>query len=157
LERRVGEVARQGTGRRVLEIGSGRQDLGTDRYSMARLFPTDTFLQSDVNPDYGHQVVDVTSMTFTEEFDVVLCLSVLEHLADPAAAVARIHAAIRPGGVAVISTPFGFPNHDEPADYWRFTEHGLRRLTAAFDEVTVRCRGARRLPFTVMCVARKVG
>ena len=38
------------------------------------------FVQSDLNPDYGHLVVDVTSMDFDSEYDAILCISVLEHV-----------------------------------------------------------------------------
>jgi SAM-dependent methyltransferase len=38
-------------------------------------------------------------------FDVVLLISVLEHLADPAAALARTRRLLRPGGVLLINVP----------------------------------------------------
>lgn len=38
-------------------------------------------------------------------FDTVLCLDVLEHLVDPWSVVARLHEAMRPGGVLVASIP----------------------------------------------------
>jgi 2-polyprenyl-3-methyl-5-hydroxy-6-metoxy-1,4-benzoquinol methylase len=38
-------------------------------------------------------------------FDTILALDVLEHLVDPWAAVARLHAALKPGGIIVASIP----------------------------------------------------
>lgn len=38
-------------------------------------------------------------------FDTILCLDVLEHLADPWAMVARLHAMLAPGGAIVASVP----------------------------------------------------
>lgn len=38
-------------------------------------------------------------------FDVVVCADILEHLADPAAALATVAALCRPGGAVVISVP----------------------------------------------------
>lgn len=38
-------------------------------------------------------------------FDTILCLDVLEHLYDPWAVVARLHKALSPGGVMIISVP----------------------------------------------------
>ncbi|HEX5365469.1 MAG TPA: methyltransferase domain-containing protein [Acidimicrobiales bacterium] len=141
---------------RILEIGSGRQDMGEDAYSFRRLFDGgNEFVQSDLDPAYGHLVVDVTTMDFVEEWDVILCVSVLEHVPDFTAAVGRIHRALRPGGRAVVVAPMCFPYHDEPHDYWRFTAHGLRHVLAGFDAVDVRSRGPRRLPFTSLAVARK--
>jgi SAM-dependent methyltransferase len=35
---------------------------------------------------------------------------------------------LRPGGSLVLTSPFTWHLHDEPHDYWRFTEFGLRLL-----------------------------
>lgn len=151
LEREVRALAARHPGADVLEIGSGRQDLGTEAYSMRSAFPgAASFVMSDVNPAFGHRVVDVTSMDIEEEFDVILCLSVLEHVPSFLEVPARLYRALRPGGVAMVSTPMCFPYHDEPADFWRLTEHGMRAAMAPFDHVDVRHRGPRRLPFTVV-------
>ena len=151
LDKEVRTLARQHQGADVLEIGSGRQDLGTEAYSMRTAFTgAKQFVQSDVNPEFGHRVVDLTTMEIDQEFDVILCLSVLEHLPSFLDAPARLHRALRPGGVLMVSTPMCFPYHDEPADYWRLTEHGMRVALAPFDRVEVRHRGFRRLPFTVV-------
>lgn len=40
-----------------------------------------------------------------EGFDLILALDVLEHLVDPWRMVARLHAALRPGGTLLISVP----------------------------------------------------
>jgi SAM-dependent methyltransferase len=141
---------------KVLELGSGRLDWGPDAYSMRSVFDSSNeFIQSDVVPEYGHLVVDATTMDFDCEFDVILCSNVLEHVRDFDTAVERIHRALKPGGRAVINVPFLFPYHDEPHDFWRFTEHALVRMLADFSAVDVKHRGYRRLPFTLFVVATK--
>jgi hypothetical protein len=40
-----------------------------------------------------------------ESFDAVVCWNVLEHLRDPEAAVRRLAAAVRPGGILVLACP----------------------------------------------------
>ncbi len=155
VEAQFTEIAAGLDGARILEIGSGRQDLGTDAYSFKPLFAGNDFVQSDANPAYGHLVVDVTDMPFSEEWDLILCVSVLEHVPDFGAAVAGIHRSLRPGGRAAIVAPMCFPYHDEPADYWRFTEHGVRHMLADFAAVDLRSRGPRRLPFTSLAVATR--
>jgi SAM-dependent methyltransferase len=94
-------------------------------------------------------------MDFEEAFDMILCLYVLEHVYELEDAVRGIHRALKPGGTAVIAVPHLYPYHDEPHDYWRFTEHSLRRLLAPFGALEVRRRGPRRLPLALLAVARK--
>jgi SAM-dependent methyltransferase len=156
VNRQVAHFAETVHESKILELGSGRRDLGPDAYSMRSLFdPSNEFVQSDVVPAYGHAIVDATTMKFDREFDVILCSSVLEHVYDCRAAIARIHRALKPGGRAVISVPHLFPYHDEPEDFWRFTEYGLRRMLNEFSLVDVKHRGPRRLPFTLFVVATK--
>jgi SAM-dependent methyltransferase len=61
-------------------------------------------------------------------FDVVLCTQVLEHSDDPAQAVRELWRVTRPGGRVLASTHGVQVYHPSPADYWRWTHEGLRRL-----------------------------
>jgi SAM-dependent methyltransferase len=60
--------------------------------------------------------------------DVVICEQVLEHVENPLRAAQTLYDLCRPGGYAVVSTPFLIRVHPNPGDYWRFTEDGLRIL-----------------------------
>jgi SAM-dependent methyltransferase len=156
LAKRIAEVAPELAERRVLEIGSGRHDYGPDAYSLKHKFPASCdFVQSDFNPEYGHLVVDVTTMDFDEEFDAILCMSVLEHVDRFWEAIPRMHRALKKGGRLILSVPMNFPYHDEPADYYRFTAHGVKFLLRDFSDVQISYRGPRRLPFTVFAIAEK--
>ena len=156
LANRIAEVAPSLANGRVLEIGSGRHDYGADAYSLKQQFPaTCDFVQSDFNAEFGHLVVDVTTMDFDAEFDAILCMSVLEHVDRFWDAIPRMQRALKPGGRLILSVPMSFPYHDEPADYYRFTTHGVRYLLRDFTDVQIRYRGPRRLPFTVFAVATK--
>ena len=80
---------------------------------------------------------------------------VLEHVYDVAAAVDGLRRALRPGGRVVMAVPHMYPYHDEPIDFWRFTEHSLRRLCAPFSSVELRHKGVRRFPKGLLAVATK--
>lgn len=92
----------------------------------------------------------------------VLCISVLEHVLDPFAAVKEIFRVLRPGGIAIVSTPFLISYHGKSrrnvnpmfecgcdwqndsshsgyGDFWRFTHEGLALMfvKAGFSKVDV--------------------
>jgi SAM-dependent methyltransferase len=158
VRRNLEELARGVAGKRILEIGSGRHDLGQDAFSFRGLFDrSNEFVQSDVAPEFGHEVVDVRTMDFEEAFDIILCLYVLEHVFELDDAVRSIHRALTPGGVVVIAVPHLYPYHDEPTDYWRFTEHTLRELLAPFDTIQIKARGFRKMPLALLAIAKKQG
>jgi SAM-dependent methyltransferase len=84
---------------------------------------------------------DAASLPFlADTFDTVMLLDVVEHLSRPEDAFAGACRVLRKGGRLLITVPFSYPMHDQPHDYQRFTEHGLRyRLgQAGFDCVEVR-------------------
>jgi SAM-dependent methyltransferase len=156
-DRCVREFAADVHGKKILEVGSGKKYKGRDYYSVRQHFDdSNTFIQSDIFPEFGHRIVDVTAMTEADEFDVILCLNVLEHVFDFRPAFANLHRALRPGGTLVVFVPVFYPLHDEPHDYWRYTEHALCRLLSDFAEVTFRRRGlVRQFPFAYYIEATK--
>jgi len=60
--------------------------------------------------------------------DAVLLIDVLEHINDPGSVFSESSRVLKKGGCLVMQVPFLYPLHDEPRDYFRFTEHGFRML-----------------------------
>ena len=142
--------------RRILELGSGPLVSGEYKYSYKYLFDdSNEFIQSDIVEEYGHMVVDVTNMNFEAEFDIIICTNVLEHVFDFQKAIFNIHRALKPSGVALIFVPGFYPLHDEPYDYWRFTEHSIRKLLNNFTQVVIKHYGLREYPFAYYIEAIK--
>jgi SAM-dependent methyltransferase len=65
-----------------------------------------------------------------QSLDGILCTEVLEHVPDPLAVWREFYRVLRPGGKVLLSTPMYWPGHEEPYDFYRYPEFGLRRLLA---------------------------
>lgn len=66
-----------------------------------------------------------------DSFDSLLCTEVLEHLEEPSRAIAECRRVLKPGGCALFTSPFIWHLHEEPRDFFRYSEHGLRHLFTA--------------------------
>jgi len=62
--------------------------------------------------------------------DSILCTEVLEHVRNPLAVWREFNRLLRPGGKVLLATPMYWPGHEEPYDYYRYPEFGLRWLAA---------------------------
>lgn len=70
-------------------------------------------------------ILDATALGVgTGSVDTVVCVSVLEHVLDQAAAFSEIGRVVRPGGRLLLTVPFAYPIHDR-IDFWRFTDQSL--------------------------------
>ena len=104
------KVSKYATAERVLEIGAyGNQAYG-------RFFSNKVGL--DIRPGPGVDVVgSVYELPFQEgEFDMVLCMVVMEHLEDPKQAILEMKRVLKPRGKILVSVPFMFPMHDTTGD-----------------------------------------
>ncbi|UUY02948.1 class I SAM-dependent methyltransferase [Svornostia abyssi] len=91
--------------------------------------------ENAANPD-ATIVGDLTdpSTLPAETFDCIICTQTLPVIWDVRSALASLHAALRPGGVLLVTVP-GItraltPDRDHWGDWWRFTSSSLRRLAA---------------------------
>jgi SAM-dependent methyltransferase len=66
----------------------------------------------------------------TGSADTLMLADVLEHIYRPQALLAEMHRVLRPGGVALLNTPFMYWVHEAPHDYFRYTPHALQRMAA---------------------------
>jgi SAM-dependent methyltransferase len=63
-----------------------------------------------------------------ERFDTVLLTDVLAHVARPSVLVSELGRVLRPAGTLLVATPFLYWLNEQPHDYYRYTEFGLRHL-----------------------------
>jgi len=69
-----------------------------------------------------------------ESFDLVISTEMLEHVKDWKGAIRAMKHILKPEGYLVLSTRTpGFPLHNYPDDYWRFTLDDMKRTFSDFD------------------------
>lgn len=120
------EEVRRGHGV-VMNLGSG----------VHKLYANPNLLNLDIA---RHENVDVVGDGMALPLadgvlDGVVLDAVLEHVPDPWRVAAEAHRVLKPGGFVLAHAPFLYPYHGAPHDYFRYTDEGLRRVFAAFEEV----------------------
>lgn len=117
----------------ILEIGS--RDYGTTA-NLRDLFPGEMYIGIDMQAGKGvDRVLDLTipfekidAVLEGRRFGAIICLSVLEHCAQPFLMAANITKLLHSGGTLYVSVPFSWKFHGYPSDYWRFTHEGVKKL-----------------------------
>ena len=61
-------------------------------------------------------------------FDNIIALEVLEHVEELDDLMFEINRALKKDGFFVASIPFGWPEHEKPFDFRRFTTFGIEKL-----------------------------
>lgn len=117
----------------VLEIGARSEPFQWWRDFRQQLdVPAEAWTGLDVAAGHGVDVVhDLTRpapLDLLDAFAVVICAEVLEHVERPRVAARTMYSMLRPGGRLIVTTPFAFPVHNFPDDYWRFTPSGMRSV-----------------------------
>ncbi len=115
----------------VLEIGS--RIASPNGKSKRSLFPNAaSYTGFDYYPDSNTDVVGdahkLSSYFGDRKFDAVFSLVVLEHLAMPWVVAMEINKVLRMGGITFHETPFAWPAHARPWDFWRCSDEGLKVL-----------------------------
>lgn len=118
------EIIENLDGKRVLDLGCGKKPY-------FQLFKESNYIGLDLpNKNvfadiYGNALF----LPFKDNvFDVVLCSQVLEHINEVELALNEIFRVLKKGGHLILTVPFIWGIHDEPNDYFRFTNYGLRHL-----------------------------
>ena len=140
LARHVEGIAHGLSGSIVVDVGCGESPYR----SMLSGFAHYIGLDFPGRPDSGSRpdvLADALALPLRAgSVDAVVCTEVIEHVVEPATLLAEAHRVLKTGGSLLLSAPFTWHLHDEPHDYWRFTEYGLRLLCerAGFRVASVR-------------------
>jgi len=63
-----------------------------------------------------------------EQFDTILVTDVLEHISNPDMLWSEMSRILKPKGKIIVGVPFFYWIHEEPYDYYRYTEYRLRKF-----------------------------
>ena len=123
----------------VLDVGKSMRDY----YEKLTVGSAKTLDINDFG-DYPDILGDICSpfpVSYSNQFNAVIALAILEHVYDPQAAVNVIQSILKPGGTAYLYVPFLFRYHGPPdlsfQDYQRFSRDGFAYLLRDFDSVTL--------------------
>lgn len=75
--------------------------------------------------------------------DLVILTEVLEHLKEPQKILFEANRILKKDGYLILTTPFAWPLHEAPIDYFRYTKYGLLYLLekANFTDIKISPRG----------------
>ena len=116
-------------GARVLDAGAGEARHAL-LFSAQRYTPVDLGIGDDTwNYRNLSAIADLTALPFaSSSFDAAINVVTLEHIAEPAAALAEIARVLAPGAPLLIVAPHQWEVHQAPHDYFRYTRYGLRYM-----------------------------
>ncbi len=137
-----------------LEVGAGRGSIA--RWLSHRVAPTGSVVAADIDPRFLTDMpenVEVRSLDVREDdvevghYDLVHCRALLMHLPDPAAALARLVDALRPGGLLLAEEgDFGLYHYAGHPGAEALNEIASRTLEAMTEAGIFNAYFGRRLP-----------
>jgi len=115
---------------KLLDLGCGH----VPYYEMYKFCTTETVCVDWENTLHRNKlldaVVDINKPLpiKSDSFDTVLLMDVLEHVAHPFELIAEISRVLRPGGKLIVGVPFFYWLHEQPHDFFRYTEFALEYM-----------------------------
>jgi len=116
--------------------GSVVLDAGAGECRYAALFSHCAYISVDFakgDPQWDYKRLSVVgNLLFlpikNNSVNVVICTQTLEHVNEPAILLKEIFRVMRPGAQLYLTAPLGWPIHQPPYDFFRFTYYGLEHI-----------------------------
>lgn len=114
-------------GARVLDAGAG--SCPYQKHFQHVQYEAADFCELDRSYAAMSYVCDLSSIPVEDErYDLVLCTQVLEHVPDPPKVLREFNRILKPGGTLWLSAPMYYEEHDQPYDFFRYTQYSFRYL-----------------------------
>lgn len=114
----------------LLDLGCGAAPL----YGMYNIYCESVTCSDWQNTPHNNDYVDIycnltERLPFeNEQFDTIILSDVLEHIPTAEALLMEMNRILSKGGHAIINVPFYYWIHEQPYDYYRYTEFALKRF-----------------------------
>jgi SAM-dependent methyltransferase len=118
---------------RLLDLGCGRVPL----FDAYKDFVTDNICVDWGNSLHRNEHLDLEcdltkALPFRSgEFDTIILSDVLEHIPEPMQLWSEMSRVLTVSGTIIMNVPFFYWLHEQPHDYYRYTEFSLRRFAEA--------------------------
>jgi SAM-dependent methyltransferase len=126
-------------------------DAGAGESRFATCFANHFYVALDScvgDPSWDYRKIDVWAdlaalPVASESADMVINTQVLEHVRNPEPVIREIYRVLKPGGRLYLTAPQGWPEHQQPNDFFRFTRYSLKSLfeKAGFRHVEIASLG----------------
>jgi SAM-dependent methyltransferase len=105
-------------------------DAGAGPHPYRHLFAHTQYESADFNGRYAPTYVcDLTQIPVSDgRYDAVVINQVLEHVPEPLAVLIELRRILRPGGRLIYSAPLFYEEHQQPYDFYRYTQFAIRHL-----------------------------
>jgi SAM-dependent methyltransferase len=115
----------------VLDAGAGEAPyapwFADHRYESADFAQVDKVYAQELT-----YVCDLTELPVSDaRYDLIVMTQVLEHVPEPGRVLAEMHRVLKPSAEIWFSAPLFYEEHEQPYDYFRYTQFALRRLARA--------------------------
>jgi SAM-dependent methyltransferase len=113
----------------VLDAGAGIAPY-RDLFRQARYESADFEL---VDKEYAKStyVCDLSSIPVEDErFDFVIFNQTLEHVPEPCDVLRELNRVLKPGGRMICTAPLFYEEHEQPYDFYRYTQFAYRHMLA---------------------------
>lgn len=122
----------------IKEYAHGRLlDLGCGKVPLYHAYKD--YIEENICVDWGNSFHKNEHLDFTMdlneklslsdgEFNTVILSDVLEHIKEPRQLCIELNRILKENGILIMNVPFFYWLHEEPHDYYRYTQHALRSL-----------------------------
>ncbi|MDR2579676.1 MAG: class I SAM-dependent methyltransferase [Fibromonadaceae bacterium] len=117
------------SGALVLDAGSGSAPY-RELFAHAKYESAD-FCKVDKRYEPSTYICDLANIPAeSERYDFVILSQVMEHLSEPQKVLTELHRILKKGGIIFASAPLFWEEHEQPYDFFRYTQFAWKKLFA---------------------------